>query len=126
MDLELEDKVAVVTGASRGLGLASARALAAEGCHVVICARGEQRLAEAAQELRTASQHGATIVAVAANVAMPEGVARVIGRAVEAFGGFDILVNNVGLARLFRTFAGAARESSSSSLPFTAGKRVAG
>ncbi|MFN2446393.1 MAG: SDR family NAD(P)-dependent oxidoreductase [Vicinamibacterales bacterium] len=99
MDLELEDKVAVVTGASRGLGLASARALAAEGCHVVICARGEQRLAEAAQELRTASQHGATIVAVAANVAMPEGVARVIGRAVEAFGGFDILVNNVGLAR---------------------------
>ena len=48
MDLSLGDKVAIITGSSRGLGLASARALVAEGCRVCICARGSETLAEAA------------------------------------------------------------------------------
>ncbi len=51
MDLALSDSIAIVTGSSRGLGLASARGLVAEGCRVCICARGEERLAEAAVEV---------------------------------------------------------------------------
>jgi 3-oxoacyl-[acyl-carrier protein] reductase len=52
MDLQLLNKIAVVTGSSRGLGFASAQALVQEGCRVAICARGEGRLNEAAAELR--------------------------------------------------------------------------
>ena len=51
MDLQLADKVAIVTGSSRGLGFACAAALAHEGCRVAICGRGAERLAEAAAEL---------------------------------------------------------------------------
>jgi 3-oxoacyl-[acyl-carrier protein] reductase len=58
MDLGLTDKIALVTGSSRGLGLASARALVAEGCRVCICARGEERLAEAALEVGRAGGAG--------------------------------------------------------------------
>src|SRR5712691_354344 len=53
MDLGLTDKVAIVTGSSRGLGLGCAAALVAEGCRVTVCARGEARLTEAAAALRT-------------------------------------------------------------------------
>ena len=52
MDLNLTDKVALITGSSRGLGFASARALAAEGCRVCLCARGEEQLGKAAAEIR--------------------------------------------------------------------------
>ena len=58
MDLGLTDKIAIVTGSSRGLGLASARALVAEGCRVCLCARGEERLAEAAIEVEAAAKPG--------------------------------------------------------------------
>ena len=51
MNLELTGKVAIVTGSSRGLGLASARALVAEGCRVTMCARGKDALDEAVREL---------------------------------------------------------------------------
>ena len=98
MDLELRGKIAIVTGSSKGLGLASARALAQEGCRVAICARGEARLNEAAAELREAAP-GHEILAVAADLATAEGVEQVVSRTVGAFGGLDILVNNVGLAR---------------------------
>ena len=63
MDLQLYGKVALVTGGSRGLGLASARALVAEGCHVAICARGAERLEQAADELRAAAAAGAEVSA---------------------------------------------------------------
>jgi 3-oxoacyl-[acyl-carrier protein] reductase len=98
MDLGLTDKVAVVTGSSRGLGLASARALVAEGCRVVICARGAETLAEAALEVEAAARRPNMIAAVQADVSTPAGIELVIGRAVEVFGGLDILVNNVGRA----------------------------
>ena len=105
MDLGLADKVAIVTGSSRGLGLASAAALVQEGCRVTICARGEDRLAAAAAELRAlAGAHGAAhhvdrVLPIAADLATPKGVEAVVARTVETFGGLDILVNNVGLAR---------------------------
>jgi 3-oxoacyl-[acyl-carrier protein] reductase len=98
MDLGLTHKVAVVTGSSRGLGLASARALAAEGCHVCLCARGERRLGEAAAEVEAASGGRARVLAVPADVSRSEGVRQVVDATVQTFGGLDILVNNVGLA----------------------------
>ena len=98
MDLGLTDKVAIVTGSSRGLGLASARALVAEGCRVAICARGAERLAEAAIEVEAAAKRPQMVSAVQADVSTEAGVRLVIERTVETFGGLDILVNNVGRA----------------------------
>jgi 3-oxoacyl-[acyl-carrier protein] reductase len=99
MDLQIAGKVAIVTGGSRGLGLSSARALASEGCHVAICARGVQRLEEAARELRTTAAARTQVLAVTADVSTPDGVARVMAETTSHLGGLDILVNNVGLAR---------------------------
>src|SRR5215216_8135202 len=98
MDLGLTGKVAVITGSSRGLGLASARALVAEGCRVVICARGAEQLAEAALEVEAAAKRPNMIAAVQADVSTLAGIEMVIAKAVETFGGLDILVNNVGRA----------------------------
>ena len=98
MDLGLTDKVAVVTGSSRGLGLASARSLVAENCRVVLCARGEETLAEAALEVEAAARRPNMVATVQADVSTLAGIELVIGRAVETFGGLDILVNNVGRA----------------------------
>jgi 3-oxoacyl-[acyl-carrier protein] reductase len=98
MDLFLTDKVALVTGSSRGLGLASARALVAEGCRVCICARGAERLAEAALEVEASARRPNMVAAVQADLSTSAGVELVIARSVETFGGLDILVNNVGRA----------------------------
>ena len=101
MDLGLTNNIAIVTGSSHGLGLASAAALVREGCRVTICARGESRLNEAAAELRklVPGNSGNAVLPVVADLATPEGIESVVTRSVDAFGGLDILVNNVGLAR---------------------------
>ncbi len=98
MDLHLSDKVAIVTGSSRGLGLASALALAAEGCRVCLCARGGPQLAEARKTVEAAAGRPGAVVAVEADVATDTGIAAVMKRAIDTFGGLDILVNNVGKA----------------------------
>jgi len=87
MDLHLSEKVAVVTGASRGIGLAITRALVGEGARVVAAARGSSA------ELTAL---GSPVRAVAADLTSPEGPRKVIDEAVAAFGALDILVNNVG------------------------------
>ena len=97
MDLGLRDQVAIVTGSSRGLGLASAAALVEEGCRVTICARGEGRLLDAASDLRRRAGAEDRVLAVPADVATQDGVERLFARTVDVFGGLDILVNNVGL-----------------------------
>ena len=101
MDLELRDKAALVTGSSRGLGLASAIALAREGCRVCICARGAERLAAASaaleREVREAGAPG-RILAVQADLTEPGAPAAVVDRAADTFGRLDVLVNNVGRA----------------------------
>src|SRR5437016_2359343 len=99
MNLELTDKIAIVTGSSRGLGLASAAALVREGCRMTICARNVDRLNEAAAELGTLAGRDDRVLPVAADLSTAQGVAEVVTRTVEAFGGLDILVNSVGLAR---------------------------
>ena len=97
MDLGLHEKVAIVTGSSRGIGLAIAKALAAEGCRVCVCARGEERLREAVQEVAAVAGDARRVLPVVADVTQTDGVRSVIEGAVAAFGGLDILVNNVGL-----------------------------
>src|SRR5262249_40642819 len=87
MDLHLSGKVAIVTGASRGIGLAITRALVEEGAKVVAASRGSN--AELAGL-------GATVRPVAVDLTSPESPRKVIDEAVAAFGGLDILVNNVG------------------------------
>jgi len=99
MDLGLRDKVAIVTGSSRGLGLASAKALAAEGCLVTVCARTESALHAAARDVSTVAGSGDRVLAVSADLATAEGVQTVIDRTVATFGRIDVLVNNLGLAR---------------------------
>jgi 3-oxoacyl-[acyl-carrier protein] reductase len=99
MNLELTDRVALITGSSRGLGLASARALVAEGCRVCICARGEDQLGTAAAELRERASGADAVLAVAADLTTPAGLEEVFASLFERFGGIDILVNNLGLAR---------------------------
>ncbi len=99
MDLGLAGKVAIITGSSRGLGLASARALVAEGCNVCICGRGEDALSEAALELAAAAVAPAEVLAVRADLATEEGIRDVVDATMTRFGGVDVLVNNVALAR---------------------------
>jgi 3-oxoacyl-[acyl-carrier protein] reductase len=99
LDLELEGKVAVVTGSSKGIGLACARALVQEGCRVTVCARGAAGLDAAANELRTLAGRDDRVLAVTADLATADGVADVISQTVTSFGGLDILVNNVGTAK---------------------------
>jgi len=99
MDLGLAGKVAIITGSSRGLGLVSARALVAEGCNVCICGRGEDALSEAALELAAAAVAPAEVLAVRADLATGQGIRDVVDATVARFGGVDVLVNNVALAR---------------------------
>lgn len=96
MDLHLREKVAIVTGSSRGIGKAIATALAAEGCRVTLCARDVEVLDRAAEELRAG---GATVLAVPADVGRPEDAARVVAETARTFGRIDILVHNAGGAR---------------------------
>jgi 3-oxoacyl-[acyl-carrier protein] reductase len=96
VNLELTDKVAVVTGSSRGLGLAAVRALVAEGCRVTLCARGAAPLERVASDF--AATRPGDVLAVQADVSTPAGAEAVVNRTIERFGTIDILVNNVGKA----------------------------
>jgi 3-oxoacyl-[acyl-carrier protein] reductase len=93
MDLGLQDKVALVTGSSRGLGLASAKALAAEGARVMLTARGAEQLARAAEEVVALSSTDAVQTTVA-DLATAAGVEHAVAATVAAFGRLDVLVNN--------------------------------
>jgi 3-oxoacyl-[acyl-carrier protein] reductase len=98
MDLELRDKVAIVTGSTRGLGLASALALASEGCRVVVCGRTADTLAAAHRTVGEAAGDPSRVLAVRVDVSRQEGVDELVSTTVSCFGGVDILVNNVGAA----------------------------
>lgn len=93
MDLGITGKVALVTGGSSGLGLASAKSLAREGCNVCVSARNPERLAEAVVELQ---EFGGVVHAVLADVEDPEAAPRVVAETREVLGPVDILVANAG------------------------------
>jgi 3-oxoacyl-[acyl-carrier protein] reductase len=99
MDLGLKDKVAIVTGSSRGLGLAGVRALAAEGCCVTLCGRTESTLHNAVRDVARVAGGEDRVLAVKADLVQADGMQQVIDRTVERFGGIDVLVNSVALAR---------------------------
>lgn len=96
MDLGIAGRVALVTGASKGIGRACAVALATEGCEVALVARGAPGLEAAAAQLRGA---GAKVSIVAADLAEPASAARVVEEVVARHGRLDILVNNAGAIR---------------------------
>ena len=93
MDLELRGKRAIVTGGSRGIGLAIAKALAAEGCALGLIARGEEGLAAAAAEIR---QLGARVEFAAADVTDAAAHDAALARLIDALGGVEIAVANAG------------------------------
>ena len=100
MDLELTDKVAVVTGASKGIGLAITRAFVAEGARVVAGARSVEGLAGIER-----------VTSLAVDLASREGPARLVQRAIDEHGRIDVLVNNVGAVRLrMQGFLGTSDE----------------
>jgi short-subunit dehydrogenase len=92
--LELRGKNVLITGSSRGLGLALARQFAAQSCNVVICARDSEELNRAAEDLR---RSGANVLAVVCDVTKREQVDRMVQEASDRFGAIDILVNNAGV-----------------------------
>jgi NAD(P)-dependent dehydrogenase (short-subunit alcohol dehydrogenase family) len=102
MDLQLTGKRAIVTGASRGIGLAVADQLAAEGAHVALVARGAEALAEAAVRVR---RHGTPVLACPADTTDDAAVRAMVAEVAGTFGGVDVLVN------------AAARPASSAPVP---------
>lgn len=94
MDLRLKDKRALVTGASRGLGHATARALAKEGCKVAINGRDEAKIKSAAESL--SRETGTQVIGLAGDVSILDIPENLIQQTVEAFSGLDILVTNAG------------------------------
>jgi 3-oxoacyl-[acyl-carrier protein] reductase len=111
MDLGLAGKAALVTGASRGIGLAIARGLATEGARVAIVARGTETLERSRSELAAA---GADVRALAVDVASAEGATRAVEWAVAELGRLDVLVNNVGGSLGSGAFDRATRQEWSS------------
>jgi len=93
--VSLEGKAAVVTGGTRGIGLAVARALIGEGARVLICARRRDEIAAAVDELNSTGGRGA--FGVACDVGRSEDVQRLFAEAREKMGGVDILINNAGV-----------------------------
>ncbi len=94
MDLGLKGKRAIVCAASKGLGRASALALAREGASIAMCARRADALEQAAREIR--DETGATVFAVPADVAVQADVDRLIRTALDSLGAIDVLVTNTG------------------------------
>jgi 2-deoxy-D-gluconate 3-dehydrogenase len=103
MSYDLEEKVVVVTGGSRGIGLELARNFLAQGARVVICGRKQENLAAAVEKLGA----GERLLALPAHVAREEDVETLFDAAVSRFGGLDILVNNVGMNLLTASVADA-------------------
>lgn len=93
MDLGIRGKYALVTGGSHGIGRSIALALADEGCHVAICARGQARVEEVTSEIRARGVEG---VGICADVTVPEDIGRVMQTVIGAWRTLHILVNNVG------------------------------
>ncbi|MGI9541693.1 MAG: SDR family NAD(P)-dependent oxidoreductase [Cyclobacteriaceae bacterium] len=95
MDLQLKDKVAVITGGSVGIGLAVAKALAEEGVHLVLCARNKERLDQVAGDIN--QNFGVTVTAIQADVSSVEDIDNLMGQIHDLYGGIDILINNAGV-----------------------------
>ncbi len=94
MDLGLKGKRALVTGASRGLGFATALGLAREGCAVAINSRSDEKIAAAAEKI--VAETGGTVIPLAADVSLTGAAEALVADMVESLGGLDLLVCNAG------------------------------
>ena len=94
MEMGLKDKVALITGGSDGIGKAAAMSMSVEGAKVVICARSQDMLDKAADEIRSAT--GGEVLAVSTDITQPDQIKSLFDKAIETFGRIDILVNNAG------------------------------
>jgi 3-oxoacyl-[acyl-carrier protein] reductase len=94
MDLEIGGKVAIVGGASKGLGRACAQVLAEEGCRLAICSRSQPDIEQAAGEIR--AKTGADVLAFAGDLDRNETIRELVAATLERFGQLDILVSNSG------------------------------
>ncbi|GGG14665.1 SDR family NAD(P)-dependent oxidoreductase [Paenibacillus abyssi] len=94
MDLNLQGKTALITGASKGIGFETALRLVIEGANVAICARNEDDLTAAAG--RILERTGKQVLCIKADVSKEENCERIVLQTVETYGGLDILVNNAG------------------------------
>jgi NAD(P)-dependent dehydrogenase (short-subunit alcohol dehydrogenase family) len=97
MTVSLRGKVAIVTGASQGLGLEIACRYVKEGASVVLCARDAELLEQARSQLQTHANEGQGVDAQSADVSSPSDVDRLVARALGHFGRIDVLVNNAGV-----------------------------
>jgi 3-oxoacyl-[acyl-carrier protein] reductase len=97
MDLGLKNKIAIVTGASRGIGKAISQELAAEGVHLVLCARGEERLSAVADAIR--ANNRIDVLPVPTDLSTIDGIDNVVKQTIGRFARIDILVNNAGAVR---------------------------
>lgn len=95
MDLQLKDKIAVITGGSVGIGLAVAKGLAEEGVHLVLCARNQTRLDEEAMAI--SDQFGVEVTGIKADVSKTEDLEELVRQISEKYDGIDILINNAGV-----------------------------
>ena len=93
-DLELKNKVVIITGGSDGLGYATAKRFAIEGAKVVICARREKHLMHAAQNL--SQETNGFVIGIQADVSVGEDCNVLIEKSLETYGGIDFLINNAG------------------------------
>jgi NAD(P)-dependent dehydrogenase (short-subunit alcohol dehydrogenase family) len=92
--MHLRDKVALITGASRGLGRAMALRFADEGAHLAICARKEDEILEVAEQVKA---RGREVIAMSADIGRKADVERLVNETMKKFGRIDVLVNNAGI-----------------------------
>jgi 3-oxoacyl-[acyl-carrier protein] reductase len=95
MDMQLKDKVAVISGGSIGIGLAAAQALAKEGVHLILCARSKERVEEAARQI--SAEFKVKAYGLQADVAKAADIDALVSQAGQLFDGVDILINNAGM-----------------------------
>lgn len=95
MDLQLKDKIAVITGGSVGIGLAVAHALAAEGVQLILCARDQKRLDQVSQEI--SQKHGVQVNGISADVSNIDDINRLVLQINGLYEGIDLLINNAGV-----------------------------
>ncbi|MBC7927015.1 MAG: SDR family NAD(P)-dependent oxidoreductase [Bryobacteraceae bacterium] len=92
--IDLRNRIVLITGGSRGLGLVLARQFADEGAKLAICARDEEELGVAHREL---TQYGASVLAIPADLTVEDDARRVVTRVLDHYGCIDVLVNNAGI-----------------------------